>query len=259
VKKAPVYSFDISREGIEARLDEMGQKLERLRGLYESFFMGIERSPPDVLRREMNRQILEMQQVPVSNASLRFRYQALTQRWVLLITYWNRTLREIEAGTFSRDLSKAKRRMAEKGNTAITLAEALAMGIPASRAKAFVARQQMVLDKKTASQAKTAAAQAPEPVPQPASPPPRPAVGPPPIPLPGMSEADLQDTYRRYVEAHKQAGGGAAPPPIDKLRQRLAKQLPQILEANRCSRVRMEIAVDGDKVRLRAWPVSDKG
>jgi hypothetical protein len=74
-----------------------------------------------------------------------------------------------------------------------------------------------------------------------------------------MSEADLQDTYRRYVEAHNQAGVGTAPPPIDKLRQRLAKQLPQILEANRCSRVRMEIAVDGDKVRLRAWPVSDKG
>ena len=227
MKKAPVYSFDISREGIEARLDEMGRKLERLRGLYESFFMGIERSPPDVLRREMNRQILEMQQVPINNASLRFRYQALTQRWVLLITYWNRTLREIEAGTFSRDLSKAKRRMAEKGNTAITLAEALAMGIPASRAKAFVARQQLVLDKRSAAQAKTAAVQAPAPLPQPATPqpatpPPPPSSGPPPIPLPGMSEADLQDTYRRYVEAHTLAGAGTAPPAIDKLRQRLA-------------------------------------
>ena len=259
VKKGPVYSFDISREGIEARLDEMGQKLERLRGLYESFFMGVERSPPEVLRREMNRQILEMQQVPINNASLRFRYQALSQRWVLLITYWNRTMREIEAGTFSRDLSKAKRRLSEKGGAAITLEEALAMGIPARRAKAFVAHQQMVKDKRTAAQARTAPAQLPEPVTQPVVAAAQPTGRPPPIPLPGLSEADLQETYRRYLEAHKQSGAGTPPPPIEKLRQRLAKQLPQILEANRCSHVRMEVAVEGDKVRLRAWPLSDKG
>jgi hypothetical protein len=259
VKKGPVYSFDVSREGIEARLDEMGQKLERLRGLYESFFMGIERSPPEVLRREMNRQILEMQQVPIGNASLRFRYQALTQRWVLLITYWNRTMREIEAGTFGRDLSKAKRRLAEKGGTAITVAEALAMGIPAKRAKAFVAHQQMVQDKRAAAQDKVAPSQPPGPVTQPAAPAAGSAGRPPPVPLPGLSEADLQETYRRYLEAHKQSGAGTPPPPIEKLRQRLAKQLPQILEANRCSQVRMEVAVDGDKVRLRAWPISDKG
>jgi len=122
-----------------------------MRGLYESFFMGIERSPPEVLRRDINRQILEMQQVTISNSSLRFRYQALTQRWVLLITYWNRTMREIEAGTFSRDLAKAKRHMASKGTSAVTLEEALAMGIPASRAKAFVAHQQATQERRAAA------------------------------------------------------------------------------------------------------------
>jgi len=252
VKKGPVFSFDVTREGIEARLDEMGRKLERLRGLYESFFMGVERSPPDVLRREMNRQILEMQQVPIGNASLRFRYQALSQRWVLLITYWNRNLREIEAGTFGRDLSKAKRRLAQKGGAAISLQEALAMGIPASRAKAFVARQQLVQDKRAAEQAKEAPAQPP------AVAPPTAPMRPPPIPLPGLSEADLQQTYQRYLDAHRQSGATTPPPPIEKLRQRLAKQLPQLLEASRCSRVRMEVALDGDKVRLRAWPITDK-
>jgi hypothetical protein len=108
----------------------------------------------------------------------------------------------------------------------------------------------MVQDKRAAAQAKVAPSQPTEP----AAP-----AGPPPASLPGLSEADLQDTYRRYLEAHKQSGAGTPPPPIEKLRQRLAKQLPQILESNRCSQVRMEVAVDGDKVRLRAWPVSDKG
>jgi len=252
VKKGPVYSFDISREGIEARLEEMEHKLERMRGLYESFFMGVERSPPEVLRRELNRQILEMQQVPISNASLRFRYQALTQRWVLLITYWNRTMREIESGTLSRDLAKARRRMAEKGSSAITLEEALAMGIPASRAKAFVARQQAAQERRTAGHGKPASSLGPEPVT--ASPAPVSAEA----PLPGLAEADLQEAYRRYVDAHRRAGTAGPPPSIDKLRQRLSKQLPQVLASNNCSQVRLEVSVEGDKVRLRAWPLTDK-
>jgi len=270
VKKAPAFSFDVSREGIEARLEDMQRKLERMRGLYESFFMGIERSPPDVLRRDMNRQILEMQQVPISNASLRFRYQAISQRWVLLITYWNRTMREIEAGTFSRDLAKAKRHLSAKGGTVLTLAEALAMGVPASRAKAFVAHQQAVQDRRAGTaQAKAAAAGAVDAAPPAvkateakAAPPPAPAApasfgGPPPIPLPGLPEADLESAYRRYVAAHQTTGTQAPPPAMEKLRRNLAKQLPQILSANNCSRVRLDIAVEDGKVRLRAWPVKE--
>jgi hypothetical protein len=270
VKKGAVLSFNVSREGIEARLEEMERKLERMRGLYESFFMGIERSPPDVLRRDLNRQILEIQQVPISNASLRFRYQAITQRWVLLVTYWNRTMREIEAGTFSRDLAKAKRHLTTKGTSAVTLAEALAMGIPASRAKAFVAHQQAVEDRRvgTAQAKATAAAQAdgaaaPADSAEPkTAPPAAPATsassgGPPPIPLPGLSDAEMQEAYRRYLEAHQNAGTAGQPPPMDKLRRNLAKQLPQILAANNCSRVRLDIAVEDGKVRLRAWPVKE--
>ena len=275
MKKDATFNFDVSREGIEARLEEMGQKLERMRGLYESFFMGIERSPPDVLRREVNRQILEMQQVPINNASLRFRYHALTQRWVLLITYWNRTLREIEAGTFSRDLAKAKRRMAQKGTSTVTLAEALAMGIPANRAKAFVAHQQAAQERSAAATRARNAAATPTPAPlteppalaeaagaKPAPPAPQvtsgPSGGPPPIPLPGLSEAEMQDVYRRYLEAHQKAGKTEPAPSMSKLRERLAKQIPLILSASNCSRVRLEIAAEDGKVRLRAWPVTAK-
>ena len=274
MKKGPAFSFEISRDAIDARLTEMERKLERMRGLYESFFMGIERSPPEVIRRDLNRQILEMQQVPISNASLRFRYQALTQRWVLLITYWNRTMREIEAGTFSRDLAKAKRHMAQTGTSAVTLEEALAMGIPEKRARAFVAHQQAELNRR-ASKAQTKAA-ATSVAPAQAAGAPAPAGGPeakvappapetaseesegPPPPLPGLAEAEMQDAYRRYLEAHQKTGAASPPPSMNKLRRRLAKQLPQVLSANNCSRVRLEIAVDDGKVHLRAWPVTEK-
>ena len=272
MKKGPVFSFEISRDAIDARLTEMERKLERMRALYESFFLGIERSPPEVLRRDLNRQILEMQQVPIGNASLRFRYQSLTQRWVLLITYWNRTVREIEAGTFSRDVAKAKRRMAQHGSSVLTLEEALAMGIPAARAKAFVAHQQAVQDKRAAAakaattgaaSAQTSGLPARAEATEPKVVPPGPQAaseepGGPPPPLPGLAEAEMQDAYCRYLEAHQKTGAASPPPSMSKLRRRLAKQLPQVLSANNCSRVRLEIAVDDGKVHLRAWPVKEE-
>jgi len=147
VKKGPSLTFNPTREGIEARISEMELKIDRMRSMYESYFMGMERMPPDALRREMNRMMLEMQQVPISNASLRFRFQALSQKWVLHTTYWNRTMREIEAGTYRRDMARAQRHLANRGGM-LTEEEAIAIGIPQNRVKAFIAGQQRRAAKK---------------------------------------------------------------------------------------------------------------
>ena len=78
--------------------------------------------------------MLEMQQIQIRNAALRFRFQSLSQKWTLMTTYWNRTLREIEAGTYRKDVAKVSRRLAQKGSP-LTEQEAVALGIPASRAR----------------------------------------------------------------------------------------------------------------------------
>jgi hypothetical protein len=273
VKKAGAFTFQITREGIEARLGEMEKKLDRLRSMYESYFMGMERTPPNTPRRDMNRMMLEMQQVVIGNSSLRFRFQSLSQRWVLQSTYWNRTMREIEAGTFRRDLARMQRHMAERGG-AISEEEALAIGIPKNRVKAFVARQQRVASKKPTGEHRAIPspdASAPLPA-APASP----RVGPPPIPasarrppssenpipaaspLAGLADNDFEGAYRNYMEAHRELGIEAQAVSKEKLRQRLGKQLPKILEEQRCERVRLEIAVEEGKVRLRAWPAEKK-
>lgn len=249
MKKAPSFSFPITREGIENHLGEMERKIERLRALYESFFMGTERVPPNSPRREMNRMMLEMQQVPIGNSSLRFRFQALTQKWVLHLTYWNRTMREIEAGTFRRDLARTQRHLAERGGS-ITEEEALALGIPKSRVKAFVARQQRVAAKTPLADRPIASGPPAEPPPLPPRPRPEGAVA----PLPGLSDQDFAGAYRRYREAYRELGDESQAMSQEKMRARLSKQLPRILEEQRCARVRLEIAVEDGKVRLRAWP-----
>jgi hypothetical protein len=268
VKKAPAFTFSLTREGIEAHIGEMERKMDRLRSLYESFFMGMERIPPNTQRRELNRMMLEMQQVPIGNASLRFRLQALTQKWVLQTTYWNRTMREIEAGTYRRDVARTQRHLAERGG-AITEEEALALGIPKSRVKAFVARQQRASAKRAGTSTPPAPATATAPKPgapplgtraegQGASPPPLPARGAAPRPsfpaLPGLSDRDFEGAYQRYLAAHRELGIEEQAMPKEKMYARLGKQLPKILDEKKCDRVRLEIAVEDGKVRLRAWP-----
>lgn len=266
MKKGPSFTFQLTREGIENRLGEMERKMDRLRSLYESYFMGMEKIPPNHPRRELNRMMMEMQQVPIGNSALRFRFQALTQRWVLHMTYWNRTIREIEAGTYRRDVARTQRHLAARGG-AITEEEALALGIPKNRVKAFVARQQLNAAKKQAALAATkkespaqasAAGQAPAhpsaprqaPASRPGSPPPSSV----PATLAGLSDQDFEHAYKSYFDAHRKLGIEAQAVAKEKMRSRLIKQLPKILYEQRCERVRLEIAVEDGKVRLRAWP-----
>jgi len=273
VKKAGAFTFSITREGIEARLGEMEMKMTRLRAMYESFFMGMERMAPNSQRRDMNRMMLEMQQVQITNSSLRFRFQSLSQKWILHITYWNRTMREIEAGTYRRDIARAQRHMAERGGV-LTEEQAIAIGIPKNRVKAFVARQQRDVARKTLSEV-AAVADVPA-VADLAAPPARPRSGPPPIPaharrspnpdvalaaptLPGLSEADFEGAYQRYLAAHHELGTAADAASKDKIRARLGKQLPKILADQQCASVRIEVAVEDGKVRLRAWSAEAKG
>jgi hypothetical protein len=291
VKKAGAFSFELTREGIEARLSEMDQRLGRLRSLYESFFAGVERMPPNTARRDMNRMMLEMQQCPIANSSLRFRFQSISQKWVLLITYWNRTMREIEAGTYRRDLARAQRHMAGRGGF-ITEDEALALGIPKNRVKAFVAHQQISASKRSGepgtplekvSPSPEGSAAAAEPTSPPIhtegmppsttpptvlpgsvrrSPPPIPVsarLTPPPIPTPlvplaGVTERDFAEAYTRYRKAHEELGTADQAKTLDRVRQQLSKALPRIMEERGCSKLRIEVAVEAGKVHIRAWP-----
>jgi len=77
--------------------------------------------------------------------------------------------------------------------------------------------------------------------------------------LVGLADHDFEGAYQRYLEAHRKLGIEAKAVPKEKLRQRLAKQLPKILEEQKCQNVQLEVAVEGEKVRLRAWPAEKKG
>jgi len=101
-------------QSLAARVDELEKRLERVRASYEAYFLGLERRPPELARQQVHHKLLELQTVPITNTALRFRFQNLVQRFTQLAGHWNRTMREIEAGTYRRDVQKAARHMAAR-------------------------------------------------------------------------------------------------------------------------------------------------
>lgn len=100
---------DVSAAEVEATLNQLEQKLQRLRSLYEQYFMGIERIPPHTARKEVVRLIHRLEQTHIRNTALRFRQRSLTQRFNSYKSYWNRVEKQIEEGTYKRDRQRAQR------------------------------------------------------------------------------------------------------------------------------------------------------
>jgi len=109
------YTSEEKGAEIEEALDALDLLVDRLKVLYEQYFMGIERVEPQVARKDIQRTLLQLQQTYIRNTSLRFKFNTMLQKWNIYITYWNRVLREIENGTYVKHLQKAKRKAEREG------------------------------------------------------------------------------------------------------------------------------------------------
>jgi len=99
---------------VEHELGELELKLERLRALYEQYFLGLEKLEPRVLRKEVDRIFWTLRREQVRNTGLRFKFQMLIQRYNTYQQYWTRVVREIESGTYRRDIIKVAKRFGEQ-------------------------------------------------------------------------------------------------------------------------------------------------
>ena len=100
---------------IEALVAELDTRVDRLRSLYEQYFMGIEKMEPHVPKKDVERRIQTLRKEQIRNTALRFRFQMILQRYNTYQTYWMRICRQIEEGTYKRDLVRARSRFAEEG------------------------------------------------------------------------------------------------------------------------------------------------
>ncbi|MGB5284062.1 MAG: MXAN_5187 C-terminal domain-containing protein [Polyangiales bacterium] len=94
----------------EIMLSDAEVQLSRIKHLYEQWFQGIERIEPQIPRKQFDRMLHALRKEQPRNTAMRFRFQTLIQRYTTLQTYWRRIGRQIEEGTYRRDLLRARRR-----------------------------------------------------------------------------------------------------------------------------------------------------
>ena len=102
-------------EVIEELLDALDSALDRVKVLYEQYFLGIQKQPPSYLHTDVERKIRDLTQVQVRNTALRYRFVTIQQKFGSYNAYWRRTLRQIENGTYTRNLVKISRQAARTG------------------------------------------------------------------------------------------------------------------------------------------------
>jgi hypothetical protein len=104
----------LPQEKFAEELDELDEAIAGLQVLYEKYFLGIDRRPPEQERKRVSGKIREMRTAMVRNTALKFRINSLFAKLISFERMWDRTLREIEEGTYKRDVFKAKMHMKER-------------------------------------------------------------------------------------------------------------------------------------------------
>ena len=160
---------------LEVALEELETRLERLRALYEQYFMGIERIEPAIPRKDIDRRIYVLRREKIRNTAKRFKLQTIISRYNTFQQYWQRICREIEQGTYKRHVIKAER-----------IAPGKMLTIAARKRLGRAALEAMEPEEAAApgTVPPPSAPSIPPPTLRPAPPAPAPRLGPPPKPAP---------------------------------------------------------------------------
>src|SRR5262245_42628683 len=89
--------------------------LDRLKTLYEQYFLGIQKQAPAFIHSDVERKLRDLAQLQIRNTGMRYRLATLQQKFGSYNSYWRRTLRQIENGTYVRNLSKIGREAIRTG------------------------------------------------------------------------------------------------------------------------------------------------
>jgi len=215
-----------SSEDILKECDAIDEQLEHLRASYEQYFLGIERLQPARMHERLKKRLRDLKATYNRSTSVQFRVQSLSNKFLTYQRLWDRTIREIEAGTYKRDLFKA--RLHAKDRDTERPAPPAAPDAPAKGAAA-------------------AAPAAPSPTP-PSSPQASSAA-------PGnLSEAKLRAVYDAYVDAKKRCREDVSKISFESVASKLRKQVPTLMEKHKVSSVEFKVVIKDGKAVLRAVP-----
>jgi hypothetical protein len=100
---------------VDEDLKVLEHKLNTLKLDYERYFLGTRPREPVLLRQEIQKTVTIWSNQPLPNTATRFKFNSLNARYQTLKRQWDGILRQMEAGTYKRDVFRANIR--EKGDT----------------------------------------------------------------------------------------------------------------------------------------------
>ena len=208
----------VTAERLVEEIDDLEERLAILQTSYEKYFIGIDRRAPDQERKQVGERIRKLRVNTTKNTGVRFRIQTLFARLLSYERLWDRTLREIEEGTYRRDVYKAKLRQPKPSTTKP----------PPPPAEALIAGPSM-----------------PPPPPRPSQPPPAP---------PSLSDESLRRLFHTYVRAREQCGEATAGLTYESVAQKIRTQVPALMEKHNARSVEFKVVIKGGKAVLKAVP-----
>lgn len=246
----------LKSKNVRELLGLLDEELERLRVSYEKYFVGVDKVPPVRERQRLERLLRHVTSLRTNNTELRFRVNGVRSRFVTFNHYWTRILRQIEEGTYKRDLDRMARKQRLK-----SLQEEQAKRLEEIE-------RERLREQQEAEEADTAPHTPPD---TGESKPAAAKIGPPPATAaqrrrtrsaskpaelpPGMDSKQVRTLFKELVAAKKAAGEATDGLSYGNLVKKLAAQTPKIKAKHGDKKVRFEVATVGGKVRLRARTV----
>jgi len=262
-------------EGVAREVGELEGSLAELKAHFEQYFLGVDRHPPTKDHESVRQRLLRLRTAFVRSAALKFRIQGLQQRFTTYDRLWQRTMTEMENGTYSRDLFKARRRrktgdvpaatpepvppptQPERAPGPVPAATQPAAAAPAAATRTgpvpTIAPVAVQAGTQSGSRAATPAgtpggAARTKPVPTGA----QAAVAR--AAAAALAEPRLRAVYDAFVDAKKRCKEDVSRLSFESVAESLRKQVPELLERHGARDVEYKVVVKNGKAVLRAVP-----
>jgi hypothetical protein len=201
----------------------------------------------------VRRHLLALKGLWVRQTAAKFRVQAAAQKYATYDRLWQRTMQEIEAGTYQRDLQRVKRRHPKEAAKAEIPAGTPAGAIPPTGPTPAAARPP------SPPATEPAPPRAPPVVPSSPGPALPPRVSPvvPPVAAPAaLSDQTLRGVYDAYLQAKKRCNEDTSKLNFEQLAQTLRRQAPELMKKHQAQAIEFKVVIKDGKALLRAVPKS---
>jgi hypothetical protein len=264
----PRHGVVSAQMGTAEDIERFDQAIESLKKKYELFFSGMERKEPTADRAAVERMARQLHTAFITNSAMIYRLRSVATKLTTYQTYWDRVLRQMEEGTFQREIDKRKivqrdmaiaREAQRKGEAYVSMGEYLdgtldgEIGKAAEEALASHARDRAAAKQRDGRAEKAPAEKAGPPGGKPAAPPSSPAVPRPSAPpTGGIPQERVRELYEAYMTARRTLGERNVNVSFEGFARQIDKQIPGLREKYKTGVIDFKVSIKGGKASLRA-------